>query len=220
MITNEDLVVKDGIVVLEKQLIEGVPMELQKQAEEIIKTGYETGQDDDDIRASIMGLGIKFGHVIKIHKALLKELGLVVDIKAIKKEIKGYVIQMNLTGEESWDTLNEFADAVCGTLTGATPTMVFSHMRAVYKDLGRSLPTKPKKPKNKIFGMGRINRILIDTFQANPDTTQEELKEVFNNALNDPKKATRYVKSHYAMCFALANGFSVEKLLSILNTEV
>ena len=197
----------------EEVLVKGVAMELQKKAEKIVKTGHDKGMDEDDVRTSIMGLGIKFGHVVKIHNALLKKLGFAVDVAEIKKGIDVFIGKMKLSGEETWDQLKEFSDAVCENVENSTQARVFSQLKAAYKAIEKDMPRKPAANRGRI---GAINKTLIEVFKENKKASPKDLEAALAKVVKTAKNASDYTKTYWTVCYAIANDLSVNQVLTIV----
>ena len=192
-------------------MVKGVSKEIQDKAMAIVKAGVKAKRDGDDIRGEIFQLGINFGKVNKLYKAVMKTLGYVVDVPAIKKEIDERIKKTSFTYDESWDQLKSFSDAVCDDVAGATEPRVFSQLRLAFKVAGKDFPKKTATPKAR---MGAVNKTLVDVFAANKGATKAEVEAALTDV---SKNAANYTKSLYALCFALSNGMTSEDALKALS---
>lgn len=193
------------------QLVKGVSLEIQEKATKLVADGHAAKAEEDDIRAAIFGLGINFGKVNQIYNVIMKELGLAIDVKAVKKQIGDLIDRSELTCEETWAQLKELSDAICAEVKGATQPRVFAMLKQKFASKDFEMPRKPATARGR---MGAINKVLVNAFKEDPKISAADLEAKLAAVTKTPANAASYVKAYHTMLFAVANGLSANEALT------
>lgn len=192
------------------ELVKGVDAKLEKKATAIVVAGVKDGKPEDELKQAIFSLGVPFSKLNMLYKAILKVEGLAIDVKALRETIQGMIEKTEFSFEETLAQLKEFADTVVENVPNASAQRVLAQLKAHWKLNEREFPRKAAPVRGRI---GAINKVVIDTFKANPKTTVAELEAALGDST---KNAAGYAKSLHTMGFALANGLSALEVLTVI----
>lgn len=195
--------------VKEVELVKGIDLDVQKKATKLVVAGSADGKSEDEMKQAIFGLGVPFSKLSRLYNAVLKAEGLAVDVAAVKKEIDGLIEKTKFSYAESFGDLVRFADTVVENVKNATAPRVMGQLKAAWKLNETEFPRKPAPVRGRI---GAVNKVLIDTFKANPKTSKAELSAALASATKNPDQ---YANSFHTMCYALANGLTALEVLTV-----
>jgi len=192
------------------ELVKGIDSKLEKKATAIVVAGVKDGKSEDEIKQAVFSLGVPFSKLNLLHKAILKNEGLAIDVKALKASVQELIEKTEFSFDETLAQLKEFADTVVENVPNASAQRVLAQLKAHWKLNEREFPRKIAPVRGRI---GAINKAVIDTFKANPKASVEDLEAALSEVT---KNATSYTKSLYTLGFALANGLSALEVLTVI----
>jgi len=187
---------------------------LKAVAEPIIVSGFESNAQVDDIKGALFSAGVPFGKINSIFKTVAIEKELLVDPKVVTAEIQAQIAESDWEGAETYTQIEAAANQIAEEVKGAEPKRVLSLIRKWCKVNGISLPAKPKAKRTLTSRVGRVARVVFDTFSENPYATRQELTDALlaAGAAKAEKNASNYVNLHYVLAYALKNGCTVEEV--------
>lgn len=195
------------------ELVKGVSIDIENAATKIIVEGVPTGKSEDEIKQAIFSLGVPFSKLNLLYKAILKKEGLAVDVKALRASIEELIAKSEFTFKETLAELKEYAQSVVENVPNASTARVLAMLRTHWKENEVEFPRKAPAARGK---MGAINKVIIDTFKANPKASIEELEAALVPATKQP---AAYAKSMHPLAYALANGLSALEVLTVIAKE-
>ncbi len=192
------------------ELVKGIDSKLEKKATAIVVAGVKDGKSEDEIKQAVFSLGVPFSKLNLLHKAILKNEGLAIDVKALRASVQELIEKTEFSFDETLAQLKEFANTVVENVPNASAQRVLAQLKAHWKLNEYEFPRKTAPVRGRI---GAINKVVIDTFKANPKASVEDLTVALKDST---KNAAGYAKSLHTMAYALANGLSALEVLTVI----
>ena len=181
--------------------------EIYKKAEKIIISGYKEKISQDEIKASLVSLGIPFSSINPLYRCIVYDRRLVKNPVEITEEVCTELDTVELDFAETFETLQRLAEEISEKVGGASVVKVLRSIRSVFEEKGKSFPRKTSVVRGRI---GNIGQTIINNFHENSEVTEKELLIELEKVT---KNARKYLKANYKMLYALANNMSVKEVL-------
>jgi hypothetical protein len=199
-----------------KALPKGVDQKTIDMAMDVVKSGYKANQDPDAIKSALFGKGITFSKLARVFNYCAVELGLEVDPKTLKERIETAVKNVKFKYDEPYENLMNTAEKMAEEIKGATAARFMTLFKKKFAEAKKEFPRKTAPARGR---MGVVNKTVIDVFAANKTASEKDLFEALKKVTKTEKNAADYTRQYYKMAYALANGLTALKVLTIVAKE-
>lgn len=143
----------------------------------IVVAGFEAEKplSDDEILQQLFEAGVSFSDLRATFNDIIKAKGLRLSSKERKVKTAEFLEGWEPEAEDVEDMLEKLAGLQ--NMLNVTSTKAMGSLRAWAKDMGITLPKKPKEVKEKKVGFGGFIKTILDHAMANQDCTRDSLVE-------------------------------------------
>lgn len=185
------LALNDGLEAL--KLPEQNKMSDTDAVKQIVQAGHEAGTSEDEMLVQIVQSGVKFGNAMKMMKQAQEDLGLALSPKARYEKSHGIMEGAGFSPETHEDVAN-MASVLTNEVQDTNEKQALAAIRKYCKEIEVELPKKPKAEKT--TGWAGIHTKVYEHILANPDTTDDALREFLESIGKVDGEKDKFVKRY------------------------
>lgn len=198
-----------------QETIKGINQEIFNSTRNIILSGFRANQTPDNIKSAIFKSGVPFSKLNKIYSYIVKDENLVISSKEISEGISGALTEYGESLlEAAYSEIAELVEAIIENVKGSTKGKCMAAIRKLFLENEKELPRKSAPIRGR---MGTVAKTLINVFAENSEATEEDCKEALTDVVKTEKNASDYAKQYHKMLFAVANGLTANKVLTVFS---
>ena len=189
--------------------------QMEAVAEKIIRSGFENGASEDDIKMAMFSEKIPFSKLNTLYKTLAISLGFIVDPKVVTAAINTQVAESDWSVMETWEQVKASVDQIQEEVKGSTYMRIMQLVKPFCAKQGITLPVEEKATAGTRSRVGAVSVAAVDYFNGTTEPTKAGMFEVILPHVKAAKNARENTNLYFNTMWAVKNNIGIKDAAKI-----